>query len=804
MSQAGELPPTSTSPFARDYDLASRRSIRPRGRDFELVVTPRFERHYLAESYEALSADLLASVLASRRLFVDVGAHCGFFTLLATTRHPRLRVIALEPVEESHELLLEGVARNGVGARVESLRAAASDSVGHADLLISHASDNCSLYPHPATPTLGTRRVPTTTLDRLLASHPDAGSAVVKIDTDGHEMAVLDGLAATLAAAEDVRLLVELNPKMQRLAGHSPEALVHRLSSLGFAVFLVDDRRRRFVRLLEPEDWRLGCADSSYANLYCVPRERTLAVAIFAHAAQLSGAERTLLGNLTLSLEDDGAVCTVVLPEDGPLRPRVEALGAATVLAPLPWWCAVGSPDNPEHLLAAGCDRLVREVLPALELAAPDLIESMTVTTPWGAVAAELLGVPHVWQVCEYGEADHGLSFFSRFDDVRRAIGAHSDLVLTASDGVRRALFCYPPVDHAVTMGRWIPLPDLETLRRHGSDTRPHRAPWIVVAATVIETKDQITVVRALRHLRDAGVIADLLLAGAAEREYEKRIRRTARDLGVESQVRLLGFVEPVVDLLLDADVVVSAARHEAFGRSALEAAAAGRPLVCARGSGPAEVLADGEHALWFEPGDAADLASKIARLLGDQELARGLGESARRQVGEHFDRRRISAVRHSRLVAALRTRGGAEDPVTRLVSATDRLRRRHDGEWREESRRLAAELQAARATLERSESLRESERAEARAAGDRERAALEAELADAVGVGTSLRRDLADAWEGARAWEELATALHAERASMTGSLTWRCRGALLSLPGVAALHRALRRLGQHLWRRNG
>jgi hypothetical protein len=85
----------TASPFASEYDVASRRAVRPRGRDFELVITPRYEEHYVVETYEALTADLLRSVIILRRLFVDVGAHSGFFTLLAATTNRDVQVVAL-------------------------------------------------------------------------------------------------------------------------------------------------------------------------------------------------------------------------------------------------------------------------------------------------------------------------------------------------------------------------------------------------------------------------------------------------------------------------------------------------------------------------------------------------------------------------------------------------------------------------------------------------------------------------------------------------------------------------------------
>ncbi len=91
MSQAREE-------FDHQYDLDSLRRIRPRGRDFELFITPRDRSHYVEHSYERLTASLVGQLCAGVDLFVDVGAHFGFFSLLAATRKPELEVVALEPI----------------------------------------------------------------------------------------------------------------------------------------------------------------------------------------------------------------------------------------------------------------------------------------------------------------------------------------------------------------------------------------------------------------------------------------------------------------------------------------------------------------------------------------------------------------------------------------------------------------------------------------------------------------------------------------------------------------------------------
>ncbi|HEX9942230.1 MAG TPA: FkbM family methyltransferase [Thermoanaerobaculia bacterium] len=791
----------AASLFATDYDLGSRRVIRPRGRSFELVVTPRYEHHYLAQSYEALTADLLVNLLCGRKVFVDVGAHCGFFSLLAATRHPELKVLALEPVEENRQLLREGIQRNAVDAAVEVVASAVSDHCGKGRFYIAEASDNCSFYPHPATATLRTIDVATVTLDSLLSGRHGAATAVVKIDTDGHEIATLAGMREVLTTATDLRLIVELNPKMQRLAGHTPEDLVAELQRLGFEVFLVDDSLRRFLRLRNPGDWRAGCPDQGYANLYCAPQSQALSVVIFAHSSGLHGAERSLLGNVTAFVQDQGAVCTVVLPGEGPLRERLDSLGAATVGAELPWWCdSADVAETAAHTrLESRLQLLLRDVLPAVERAGSDVVETMTLVLPWGALTAVLLDLPHVWHVCEYGENDHGLRFSAPFAQILATVDATSNLILTPSDTLRRSLFPDLPAERCQAIGRWISAPPAGLELVAARDAR--RRFRLGVFATLAEGKDQATAVHALAELVRRGYDAELLLAGDAVASYREALLALCARLGLEGRVELPGFLPDPFPAMAAVDVVLVCAPLEAFGRTGVEATLVGKSVVCTRTSAMTEFLADGREALWFEPGDALDLADKLERLLQEPDLGAALSRHARKVVSARFSRQVVSSRRYElfrRLRGEPNPAGG--NSVVRLLGGSVAHFRREAAQVPV----IARELAATRAQLAGLEQAHRELKVE------QVRLAEEArELSEQFAVSLAERDDLSVRFAASRRERdslseclhrtmEECEALRREHDWIAGSATWRWRSRLLRVPGVARGYRALRNL---FWR---
>ncbi|HKI32092.1 MAG TPA: glycosyltransferase family 4 protein [Gemmataceae bacterium] len=76
---------------------------------------------------------------------------------------------------------------------------------------------------------------------------------------------------------------------------------------------------------------------------------------------------------------------------------------------------------------------------------------------------------------------------------------------------------------------------------------------------------------------------------------------------------------------------------QEGLSRTSVEAMAAGKPVVASRIGGLPFTVADGATGLLCQPGDADDLARKLAVLLDDAELRRRMGLAGRRRFEEDF-----------------------------------------------------------------------------------------------------------------------------------------------------------------------
>lgn len=122
-----------------------------------------------------------------------------------------------------------------------------------------------------------------------------------------------------------------------------------------------------------------------------------------------------------------------------------------------------------------------------------------------------------------------------------------------------------------------------------------------------------------------------------AERRWRGRLVADLTDAQRE-RVVLPGWLagEALEARFAQAGVAVVPSRFETFGLTALEAMARGLAVVATRAGGLPELVEHDRTGLLCEPGDAADLAAQLERLLAEPTLAARLGDEARAQVMEH------------------------------------------------------------------------------------------------------------------------------------------------------------------------
>src|SRR5256885_6383114 len=151
---------------------------------------------------------------------------------------------------------------------------------------------------------------------------------------------------------------------------------------------------------------------------------------------------------------------------------------------------------------------------------------------------------------------------------------------------------------------------------------------WIGRMRGVKRTDDVLV---AFKRLRDGGVDACLCMVGDGPDREE--LERRAHELGVMRDTLFVGYQEDVAPFYAAFDTLVLPSGNEGTPVSAIEALAAGRPVVATRVGGVPDVIREGEDGFLVDAGDTEQLAERLALLARDPELREQMGRAGRERV---------------------------------------------------------------------------------------------------------------------------------------------------------------------------
>jgi FkbM family methyltransferase len=190
-------------------------------------------------SYEDHIARLFSYLVEPGDRCVDVGANVGLHTVrLAKLAGPQGEVIAIEPDPEIAQRASENIALNGL-ANVRIIQAAASAAAGATVDLYRAADRNpnramASLHPHEHL-TGPAIQVETVTIDEACPGPV----ALMKIDVEGHEAAVVAGAAETIERYSPA-IVFEYTPQLLADQAQCPFG---RLAGAGYLMYRINNRR---------------------------------------------------------------------------------------------------------------------------------------------------------------------------------------------------------------------------------------------------------------------------------------------------------------------------------------------------------------------------------------------------------------------------------------------------------------------------------------------------------------------------------------------------------------------------------
>ena len=212
--------------------------------------------------YEMRESNLVRRLLRPGDTFIDVGANLGWFSVLAAMQvGSGGRVVAFEPSSSMRIRLLRSISLNQVNnVRVEA--AALSDEDGTA-FLTGATTENSGLATIMNGNVFSDNDMPeevaTIRFDDYWRSHISGQIRLFKIDVEGAELKVLQGMTELLQSGLCDSLMVEISDARLRNAGMSAKQTMQLLRSFGYQLFLIgmfglklitDDENLQFANIL--------------------------------------------------------------------------------------------------------------------------------------------------------------------------------------------------------------------------------------------------------------------------------------------------------------------------------------------------------------------------------------------------------------------------------------------------------------------------------------------------------------------------------------------------------------------------
>lgn len=260
----------------------------------------------------------------------------------------------------------------------------------------------------------------------------------------------------------------------------------------------------------------------------------------------------------------------------------------------------------------------------------------------WGRIAAVLAGVPvvvtehnvDVWKKWHYKFIDRILAAWTRRlcavsrkvkDFYVQEVGIAPEKIEVIYNGVDPL----PPAAPAAEIQRL----KIELGIEEG-------ALVLVNIGRLVPAKANHIFIEAVRILLGRGLNVYALIIG--DGPLREELTRKNHDLIAKGLLKFTGMRRDVASILDFTDIAVLSSTREGFSIVILECMAKGVPFVATDVGGNGELIIDGRTGFLSPCGDSRALADRVEKILKDPDLARRMGEEAKRTVRENFSLARM------------------------------------------------------------------------------------------------------------------------------------------------------------------
>ena len=266
-----------------------------------------------------------------------------------------------------------------------------------------------------------------------------------------------------------------------------------------------------------------------------------------------------------------------------------------------------------------------------------------------GRIAASMARVPVVIHTY-HGHVLHG--YYGRAKNaalrrMERALGHLTDRIIAVDPQVKRDLVGYhvAPPEKIVVIPYGLHLEPYLGCEVHRGEFRrelglPAEAKLVGIVGRIFPIKNHRLFLDAAALIvqQDPKTRFVIVGDGILRPEMEEHAHRQ----GIAGKITFTGWRQDLPRVYADLDLLAVTSNNEGTPFTAIEAMAAGRPVVATRVGGLPDLIDEGQTGYLVPPGDARAVAEAMLRLLHAPETARHMGQAARARVRDGFEVRRL------------------------------------------------------------------------------------------------------------------------------------------------------------------
>ena len=182
------------------------------GFQLHLNLSDRIQRQmFIKRIYESTTVENLLPFIRQSKVFFDVGANIGYYSLLAKAVNPQLRVCSFEPLPQNVHSFRTNLEKNK-NYSIQLVEQCVSDSIGETEFIVP-PDEECGWGRIAYRELFDGKKITRqkTTIDEFCKQQNIAEVDFIKIDVEGFEFHVLKGAEKLLSKKNAPHLCIEMN-----------------------------------------------------------------------------------------------------------------------------------------------------------------------------------------------------------------------------------------------------------------------------------------------------------------------------------------------------------------------------------------------------------------------------------------------------------------------------------------------------------------------------------------------------------------------------------------------------------------